>query len=146
MITDYDMIKETIDTTTNMKVGQLIFSKDSDNCSLIIGTEMFSSQLIIPKSLALDTGLLIRDKHIPLFVYEDSELPEAWKKSYIDGGIEEKDWDRRTEFNPYDRMSEMFCIDSYFLSQIMGDAPVPDWEEGAIKWYRSKMVHSAENE
>lgn len=140
MISTIEQIKETIETS-NMNVAQIIFSKNSDNCSLIIGTTIFSSLMIIPKSLALETGLIIKDKKIPLFIYEDSELPEAWKKSYAEGGISEDEWDRRTEFHPYDRMSEMFCIDPYLLERIMdSERDVPEWMVGAIRWYRSKMV------
>lgn len=146
MMDTIEQIEETINTITNMKVAQIIFNRNSDKCSLIIGTEMFSSLYIIPKTLALETGMIIRDKQVPLFVYEDTELPEAWKKSYAEGGISKDQWDRRTAYHPYDEMNEMFCIDSYMLNQIMGlDDDVPEWKEGAIGWYRSKMVyHKAE--
>lgn len=140
-IESIDEIKETIDTMKNMKVCQIIFSKDSDKCSLIIGTDMFSTLTIIPKPLALETGFIIRDKCVPLFIFEDSELPEAWKKSYAEAGIPEDEWDRRTEFHPYDKMTEMFCIDPYLLKQIMGSVDVPEWKSGAVGWYRSKMVY-----
>lgn len=128
----------------DIRTVQLIYGNDQSDISVVIGTTHFSTMYIMKKELVLDAAAYMRNMEIAIFIYNDKDLPEAWKKSYAEAGIPEREWDRRTEFHPFNEMGEHFCIDGHFLEQIVPSGnvpfPVPDWKMGIIKWFRSKAV------
>lgn len=78
---------------------------------------------------------------IMVFQYVDVELPEAWKKSYAEGGIEPDRWDRRVEFHAFNEPNEMFCIDEIDYMQLTGEIEsVPKWKRYMIDWYKGNLI------
>ena len=130
----------------DVKVVQLIMSEvQDDEICMVVGTRMFSSPYLIPYNKKQFVYDELWDTKVVLFLFTDNELTEAWKQSYLDGGIEEERWDRRTVFHPYNEMNEMFCIDPFLLEDITGerrggDETLPNWKKGIINWYRTKMI------
>lgn len=80
-----------------------------------------------------------------VFVFTDKELQDAWIDSYLDGGISEDRFDRRTEFHKFDEIHEIFCIDRMTLMEIRGDFDGTEWEasewkKGIIAWYKNQAI------
>lgn len=129
----------------NIRTVQLIYGDDPDNISMVIGNRHFSTMHIMRKELALEAGLYMRNREAAFFIYKDKDLPEAWKKSYAEAGIPEDEWDRRTDFHPFNDMGEHFCIDDHFLNQINPHEdekrfPLPVWKRGIVRWFRSRAM------
>lgn len=128
----------------NVKVVQLIMGDNEEELCMVVGTRMFSSPYLIPYNKKQFVYDELWDTKVKLFLFTDSELTEAWKQSYLNGGIEEERWDRRTVFHPYNEMNEMFCIDDFLLEEILGISyhqdHIPNWKVGIIEWYRKHLI------
>ena len=79
----------------DIKTVQLIMGDNEEELCMVIGTRMFSSPYLIPYNKKQFVYDELWDTKVKLFLFTDSELTEAWKQSYLNGGIEEKRWDRR---------------------------------------------------
>ena len=132
-------------TEEDVKTVQIIMSENENECSMIVGTEMFSTLYLISYNKRQFVYDELWDTKVKVFLFTDSELSEAWKTSYLNGGIEEERWDRRTIFHPYNEMNEMFCIDMMLLEEILGISRhqdhIPKWKVGMIEWYRKKLLN-----
>ena len=119
--------------------------ENPDECCVIINDELFSTPYETEYSfdliVAIKTQIAKVNPEIIVIMFNDIELPTAWKQSYLQGGITEDRFDRRTEFHPYNEMNEMFCIDRILLMQITGqDDRMAKWKEGIIKWYKNHLI------
>lgn len=81
---------------------------------------------------------------VSVFVFTDKELQEAWINSYLQGGISEDRFDRRAEFNSFNKINELFCINNFLLEEILGTSyhqdHIPEWKKGIIDWYRNQLI------
>ena len=138
-------IRKVIESEDEIKAVQLIMGENEKEVSMIISTTFFSTLYVIPYELKQFVYDELWDTKTKLFLFSDIELTEAWKASYLNGGIEEKRWDRRTIFHPYNEMNEMFCIDEFLLEEILGISRhqdhIPKWKVGMIEWYRKKLLN-----
>lgn len=153
--TQNEIIDE-IKKTENITAIEIIVSDEDANipnkpllspikASVIINDEMFSIGYEIEEGYTFDFLRTLKnkvlDEDVLLIWFKDAELPEAWKKSYIAGGITEDRFDRRVEFHPYNDMNEMFCIDRILLMQITGkDDRMAKWKVEIIKWYKNHLI------
>ena len=113
----------------------IVSSEDEKLCSVVINDRMFSCPYKVIYNDELKNEIKnIVDDEILVIEFVDNELSEAWKLSYLLGGIEEERWDRRVVFHSYDDMNEMFCIDMMLLEEIKGENihPLPEWKEYII--------------
>lgn len=135
-------IKEIINDV-EIKTIQLIMGENKEEVCMVIGTELFSTPYLIPYDKRQFVYDELWDTKTKIFFFTDAELSEAWKESYIKGGIDEDRWDRRVEFHSYDDMNEMFCIDTYTLEEILDISQhcISDWKIGIIEWYRRKLLN-----
>lgn len=116
-------------------------------CSVIINNKMFSIGYETEYTFELLTAIktAVPEEAI-VIMFNDNELPEAWKQSYLNGGITEDRFDRRTEFNAYNEMNEMFCISRDLLWDINDKwvgTPYEnncEWKTGIIKWYKNHLI------
>ena len=120
------------------------------NCSVIINDKLFSMPYLL--DYTEDLKFIIKDnvaEDIIILEFEDKELTEAWKQSYLAGGIMEDRWDRRAIFHPYNDMNEMFCIDRNLLWEITDEFKgTPHeltedkckWFYTMIQWYKSHLI------
>ena len=117
-------------------------------CCVVINDEMFSCPYETEYSFNLLTAI---KEAVPedaiVIMFNDNELPEAWKTSYLMGGITEDRFDRRVEFHPYNEMNEMFCIDQMLYDYITDywkgtprENSCPKWKTGIIKWYKNHLI------
>ena len=138
-------IRKVIESEDEIKAVQLIMGENEKEVSIIISTTFFSTLYVIPYELKQFVYDELWDTKTKLFLFSDIELTEAWKASYLNGGIEEERWDRRTIFHPYNEMNEMFCIDMMLLEEILGISRhqdhIPKWKVGMIEWYRKKLLN-----
>lgn len=138
-------IRKVIESEDEIKAVQLIMGENEKEVSMIISTTFFSTLYVIPYELKQFVYDELWDTKTKLFLFSDIELTEAWKASYLNGGIEEERWDRRTIFHPYNEMNEMFCIDMMLLEEILGISRhqdhIPKWKVGMIEWYRKKLLN-----
>ena len=138
-------IRKVIESEDEIKAVQLIMGENEKEVSMIISTTFFSTLYVIPYELKQFVYDELWDTKTKLFLFSDIELTEAWKASYLNGGIEEERWDRRTIFHPYNEMNEMFCIDEFLLEEILGISRhqdhIPKWKVGMIEWYRKKLLN-----
>ena len=138
-------IRKVIESEDEIKAVQLIMGENEKEVSIIISTTFFSTLYVIPYELKQFVYDELWDTKTKLFLFSDIELTEAWKASYLNGGIEEERWDRRTIFHPYNEMNEMFCIDEFLLEEILGISRhqdhIPKWKVGMIEWYRKKLLN-----
>lgn len=136
---------ENVITEEDVKTVQIIMGNEEEICSIIVGTEMFSTLYLIPYNKRQYIYDKLWDTKVKVFLFNDFELSEAWKESYIKGGIDEDRWDRRVEFHSYDNMNEMFCIDMMLLEEILGISRhqdhIPKWKVGMVEWYRKKLLN-----
>lgn len=140
------LIKEVKDEEVN--AVEIIRSNEEPNkCSVIICDDMFSCPYEAEFNFELiQTIKENAHKDLTVIMFVDNELNEAWKQSYLEGGIEENRHDRRVEFHKYNDMNEMFCLDEFLLGQIKGnyrgmtDDDLPAWKVGIIKWYRNHLI------
>ena len=136
---------ENVITEEDVKTVQIIMGNEEEVCSIVVGTEMFSSLYLIPYNKRQYIYDKLWDTKTKVFLFSDFELSEAWKASYTKGGIEKERWDRRTVFHKYDDMNEMFCIDEFLLEEILGISRhqdhIPKWKVGVIEWYRKKLLN-----
>lgn len=136
---------ENVITEEDVKTVQIIMGNEEEVCSIVVGTEMFSSLYLIPYNKRQFIYDELWDTKTKVFLFNDFELSEAWKESYIKGGIDEDRWDRRVEFHSYDNMNEMFCIDMMLLEEILGISRhqdhIPKWKVGMVEWYRKKLLN-----
>lgn len=125
----------------------IISSEDETKCSVVISDRMFSCLYEMKYSEDLKEIIkdLIDDDTL-LIEFIDVELSEAWKESYLQGGISEDRFDRRVIFHQYNDMNEMFCLDEMTTGEIkgnyrgFGDDDLPSWKVGIIKWYRNHLI------
>ena len=120
-------------------------NENPNECCVVINDEMFSTpyetMFNFDLLVAIKTQIAKVNEDIIVIYFNDIELPEAWKQSYLAGGITEDRFDRRTEFHAYNDMNEMFCIDRILLMQITGiDDTCAKWKVGIIKWYRNHLI------
>lgn len=120
-------------------------NENPNECCVVINDEMFSTpyetMFNFDLLVAIKTQIAKVNEDIIVIYFNDIELPEAWKQSYLAGGITEDRFDRRTEFHAYNDMNEMFCIDRILLMQITGiDDTCAKWKAGIIKWYRNHLI------
>lgn len=120
-------------------------NENPNECCVIINDEMFSTpyetMFNFDLLVAIKTQIAKVNEDIIVIYFNDNELPEAWKQSYLAGGITEDRFDRRTEFHAYNDMNEMFCIDRILLMQITGvDETCAKWKTGIIKWYKNHLI------
>lgn len=120
-------------------------NENPNECCVVINDEMFSTpyetMFNFDLLVAIKTQIAKVNEDIIVIYFNDIELPEAWKQSYLAGGITEDRFDRRTEFHAYNDMNEMFCIDRILLMQITGkDDRCAKWKTGIIKWYRNHLI------
>ena len=138
-------IRKVIESEDEIKAVQLIMGENEKEVSMIISTTFFSTLYVIPYELKQFVYDELWDTKTKLFLFSDIELTEAWKASYLNGGIEEERWDRRTIFHPYNEMNEMFCIDEFLLEEILDTSRhqdhIPKWKVGMIEWYRKKLLN-----
>lgn len=121
----------------------IVSSEDEKLCSVVINDRMFSCPYKVIYNDELKNEIKnIVDDEILVIEFVDNELSEAWKLSYLLGGIEEERWDRRVVFHSYDDMNEMFCIDMMLLEEIKGENihPLPEWKEYIIDWYKEHLI------
>lgn len=138
-------IRKIIESEDEIKTIQLIMGDNEKEVSMIISTTFFSTLYVIPYELKQFVYDEMWDTKTKLFLFSDVELTEAWKASYLNGGISEDRWDRRTIFHKYDDMNEMFCIDEFLLEEILGISRhqdhIPKWKVGMVEWYRKKLLN-----
>lgn len=138
----------TIKSHNHLKAIQIVLSsEDNCKCSVILSDTMFSNMYVTEYNDELENKIkdLINDD-VLLIKFIDNELNEAWKSSYLQGGITEDRWDRRVVFHPYNDMNEMFCMDEMLIGEIKGnyrgftDEHLPNWKMGIIRWYREHTI------
>ena len=144
-------IIEKINKTEELTAVEIIINhKNQLECSIIINDTMFS----IPYETKFDFSLPAKIKNavsdeVLVIGFIDSELSEAWKQSYLAGGIPEERHDRRVEFHAYNDMNEMFCIDRNLLWDITDEfkgtpheltEDVCKWRFEIIKWYKNHLI------
>lgn len=113
-------------------------------CSIILNDKMFS----IPYETEFNFDLIVEIKttindNTLLIMFNDIELPNAWKQAYSDAGILERfPEDRRLKFHPYNDMNEQFCIDRNLLwnitDEFKGTPHELTEENGSWMWYITK--------
>ena len=121
--------------------------------SIIFNDKLFSKGYEIEEGYTFDLLKTIK-KALPedvlLIWFKDSDLPEAWRQAYKDGGILERfPDDRRLKFYPYNEMNEQFCIDRNLLWDITDEfkgTPHELTEDKCkyrfeiIKWYKNHLI------
>lgn len=138
-------IRKIIESEDEIKAIQLIMGDNKKEVSMVISTTFFSTLYIIPYELKQFVYDELWDSKTKLFLFSDVELTEAWKSSYLLGGISEDRWDRRTIFHPYNEMNEMFSMSEFLLEEILGISRhqdhIPKWKVGMVEWYRKKLLN-----
>ena len=85
-----------------------------------------------------------------IIMFNDIELSEAWKQSYLKSGITEDGFDRRVEFHPYNELYEVVCIDQTLFWDITDYFKGTDhelteekcsWRWNIIKWYKNHLIN-----
>lgn len=145
MITKNELFNKIKNEEELTAVEIIISSEDEKLCSVIINDIMFSCLYNVVYDDELKNEIKnIVDDEILVIEFVDKELSEAWKLSYLLGGISEDRWDRRTIFHPYNEMNEMFCIDEFLLEEILGISRhqdhIPKWKEYIIDWYKEHLI------
>lgn len=125
-----------------------------DECCVIINDMMFSTPYETKYSfdliVAIKTQIAKVNPEIIVIMFNDIELPTAWKQAYKTAGILEKyPDDRRLKFHPYNEMNEQFCIDRTLLWDITDEfkgtdheitADKCEWRFEIIKWYKNHLI------
>lgn len=143
-----DEIKNNDEVTA---VEIIINHKNILECSVIISDELFSYgyETTYNNELISEIKKAIRGKEILLIQFIDTELPEAWKQSYLAGGIPEERHDRRVIFHPYNDMNELYCVDRNLLWDITDKFKgTPHeltedkccWRWNIIQWYKKHLI------
>ena len=147
---NYKEIIANIDKET--KAVEIIRNHENPNqCNVIINDQFFSCPYETEYSFELLTAIktAVPEEAI-VIMFNDNELPEAWKQAYKKAGILEKyPDDRRLKFHPYNEMNEMFCIDQSLLWDITDEFKGTDhevtedkckWRFEIIKWYKNHLI------
>lgn len=147
MKTNLEII-DIIKNENDLQTVQIIRSSDDLNkCSIVIGDKMFSMmyETKYDEDLINDIKLIINGD--VLFIsYFDIEIADAWKLSYLNGGIESQRWDRRVISHKYNNMNEIFCIDNCTKDEILEEGvfgdfnELPNWKKGIIRWYQRHII------
>lgn len=141
-------ILEIINNESDLKTIQIIRSSDDlTKCSIIVGDRLFSMmyETEFNETLIEEIKSII-DNDILLISFFDVELSDAWKSSYLEGGIEKSRWDRRVKFHQYNDMNEVFCIDRTLKDEILEEGifgdfnELPNWKKGIIRWYQRHTI------
>lgn len=146
----YKKIIVKIDEET--KAVEIIRNHENPNeCNVVINDRFFSCPNETEYSFELLTAIkTVVPEEAIVIMFNDNELPEAWKQSYQKAGILEKyPDDRRLKFHPYNEMNEMFCIDQSLLWDITDEFKGTDhelteekckWRFEIIKWYKNHLI------
>lgn len=148
--THNEIINEIKNTETLTAIEIIRNHKNTNQCSIIINDELFST----PYETTYSSKLLQQIKNtinenIIVIMFNDDELPKAWAESYTLGGIPKEKHDRRVKFHPYNEMNEMFCIDRNNLWDITDYWEGTEyeltedkcrWRFEIIKWYKNHLV------
>ena len=137
-----------LENTDGLNTVQVITDSSNKNAAIYFGDKFFTIGYEITdyNKNTLETIKEHLPEEVLLFSFSDNDLTEAWKTSYIYGGIPEDRWDRRTVFHQYNEHNEMFCIDRELLDDITGKwigtpwEGVPEWKEYAVKWYKNHLI------
>lgn len=139
-----DKISETDELTA---VEIIRNHKNTDECSIIINDTLMSIGYETRYSKELVNAIKkIIDEDILLIQFDDNELSEAWKQSYLKGGISEDRHDRRVIPHAYNDMNELYCIDRNLLYDITDKWVGTEWENtckwkvGIIDWYKNHLI------
>jgi hypothetical protein len=119
-------------------------------CSVIINDKFFSMPYITEFNFELLTEIKnnVSDE-ILVILFNDDELPKAWRDSYLAEGIPVERHDRRVEFHRFDDMNEMFCIDRTLLWDITDyfKGTAHEWSRDdciwrfeIIQWYKAHLI------
>ena len=151
-LTQTEIIEQIDKDTTAVEI--IRNHENQNECSVIINDRFFSCGFECEFNFDLIIGIknAINDNgiaEIPVIMFVDNELNEAWKQSYLAGGIPEEDHDRRVIFHAYNDMNEMFCIDQSLLWDITDEFKGTDhelteekcaWRWNMIKWYKNHLI------
>ncbi|MBQ6220163.1 MAG: hypothetical protein IJH63_10495 [Methanobrevibacter sp.] len=148
-LTQKEIIKNIENQKEELTAVEIILNNENlEECSIILNDKLFS----MPYETTYDPYFIneikdiIKGKEILLIQFIDNELSEAWKQSYLQGGIPEERHDRRVIPRKYNEMNELFCVDQNLLDDITDKwigtpwEGVPDWKEGIIKWYKHHLI------
>ena len=149
-ITQTEIIEKVTKNDDLTAVEIIINHKNQLECSIILNDTMFS--IPYETNFTFDLPSKIKEavsSEVLVIGFIDTELPEAWRQSYLEGGISEDRYDRRVEFHAYNDMNEMFCIDRNILWDITGkwaeiyqdeNYEVCGWKKGIIRWYKNHLI------
>lgn len=148
-ITQTEVVNKIENEKDELTAVEIIISHENPTqCSVILNDELFSTpyETTYNNELIAEIKKTIRGKEIFLIQFIDHELSEAWKQSYIQGGIPEERHDRRVIPRKYNDMNELFCIDQTLIDDLTGKwigtpwEGVPKWKEGIIEWYKNHLI------
>ena len=92
-----------LENTDGLNTVQVITDSSNKNAAIYFGDKFFTIGYEITdyNKNTLETIKEHLPEEVLLFSFSDNDLTEAWKTSYIYGGIPEDRWDRRTVFHQY---------------------------------------------
>lgn len=144
-------IIEKIKNTETLTAVEIIRNHENPvECSVIINDEFFSTPYLTGFSFDLlkEIKNSVSDS-VLVILFNDDELPKAWRDSYLADSIPVERHDRRVEFHRFDDMNEMFCIDMTLLWDITDYFKGTDheltedkckWRFEIVKWYKSHLI------
>ena len=122
-ITQTEVVNKIENEKDELTAVEIIISHENPTqCSVILNDELFSTpyETTYNNELIAEIKKTIRGKEIFLIQFIDHELSEAWKQSYIQGGIPEERHDRRVIPRKYNDMNELFCIYQTLIDNLTG--------------------------
>ena len=149
--THNEIIDEIKNTETLTAIEIIKNHKNPNQCSIIINDELFSTpyETIYSFDLLQQIKNTVTD-NILVIMFNDDELPLAWKQAYENADILKKyPDDRRLKFHQYNEMNEQFCIDRTLLWDITDEFKGTDheitedkckWRFEIIRWYKSHLI------
>ena len=134
-------IKEEVEDEGLLTIQIIQNHENKTQASIYLGSKYFTVGYEIDYDFDTLAEIKKSANDVLVFVFTDKELQQAWINSYLQGGISEDRFDRRAEFNPYNKINELFCIDRITYYEITGrDSVYADWKKGIIDWYKNQLI------